>query len=354
MESNDKRRPSPSPDVSLTNDGTPEASSNSSTPPELVLAGWRVLGSQNRLVKGTEAIQLEPKALDVLVALAAARGATRSRDDLLAEIWPKVIVNDDSLHQAVSRLRRALAPHPELKDAVLTVPRRGYRLDWEKLQAISQPVPAPRHGPRLHPGFVLAASLLIALFLLLPILMRTGDPALQEGSPGLAEAQATFEDARERLVRGEMEAARDLLAQVLEANPHHLEARLWLAELQLKEGRIEVAQRLGRQVYLAAMDHGTDHLRMVSAALLSRLAKGDSDREQAYAYAFESLALANRLRSPFYAAAGHERIGELYLAEGKRGLAVQELEKALEGYRDNVCPASEQRVRETLSKLPQA
>ena len=104
-----------------------------------MLAGWRVLERQNRLVKGPAEIALEPKAADVLVALATAEGKTRSRDELMAAVWPNVIVTDDSLHRAVSRLRRALAPYPELKDAVLTVPKRGYRLDWEALQANGSP-----------------------------------------------------------------------------------------------------------------------------------------------------------------------------------------------------------------------
>lgn len=104
-----------------------------------MLAGWRVLERQNRLVKDSAEIALEPKAADVLVALARAEGSTRSRDELMAAVWPNVIVTDDSLHRAVSRLRRALAPYPELKDAVLTVPKRGYRLDWEALQSTGDP-----------------------------------------------------------------------------------------------------------------------------------------------------------------------------------------------------------------------
>jgi Tol biopolymer transport system component/DNA-binding winged helix-turn-helix (wHTH) protein len=100
----------------------------------LSLAGWQILRLQNRLVKDDKEVVLEPKAMDVLVQLALAGGATLSRDELMDAVWPEVIVSDDSLHRAVSRLRRALAPHPELKDAVLTVPKRGYRLDRDRLQ----------------------------------------------------------------------------------------------------------------------------------------------------------------------------------------------------------------------------
>lgn len=164
--------PARRPDVSLTNGGSdPAAAPHAPEPRDLTLAGWRVLRHQNRLVKGPEEIPLEPKAADVLVALAGAQGATRSRDELMAEVWPNVIVSDDSLHRAVSRLRRSLAPYPELKGAVLTVPKRGYRLDWEGLQAGGDPggepdKAAPRPQRKLlaigAPAAILGAVLAIA------------------------------------------------------------------------------------------------------------------------------------------------------------------------------------------------
>jgi Tol biopolymer transport system component/DNA-binding winged helix-turn-helix (wHTH) protein len=147
MNGTDAPHPEPRSDLSLTNGGRRAAASGRPRREGLVLAGWLVLHGQNRLAKGDQHIPLEPKAMDVLVALAAAEGATRSRDELMDEVWPNVIVTDDSLHRAISRLRRALAPYPELQDLVRTVPKRGYRLDWKAARAGDPPAEAIRDVP---------------------------------------------------------------------------------------------------------------------------------------------------------------------------------------------------------------
>jgi Tol biopolymer transport system component/DNA-binding winged helix-turn-helix (wHTH) protein len=105
-----------------------------SGPGEFSLAGWTILPLQNRLLGHGREVTLEPKAMDVLVQLTLAGGATLSCDELMDAVWPGVIVADDSVHRAISKLRRALAECPPLKEAVVTVPRRGYRLDLARLQ----------------------------------------------------------------------------------------------------------------------------------------------------------------------------------------------------------------------------
>jgi Tol biopolymer transport system component/DNA-binding winged helix-turn-helix (wHTH) protein len=112
---------------------SPEPPSDEAVTQDFALAGWRVHISQNRLSKDNHEITLEPKAMDVLVSLATAHGESVSRESLLETVWPHVCVADDSLHRAVSRLRRALAQSDELSNVVITVPRRGYRLDPELL-----------------------------------------------------------------------------------------------------------------------------------------------------------------------------------------------------------------------------
>jgi DNA-binding winged helix-turn-helix (wHTH) protein len=134
MQLTDGRDPDENADGSLTNSRSqPATTLNGDSADEFMLAGWRVRPLQNRLSSAAGEIVLEPKAMDVLVALAAARGQTVSREDLLNLVWPNVFVADDSLHRAVSRLRRALSQHRELSEAVITVPRRGYRLNTELL-----------------------------------------------------------------------------------------------------------------------------------------------------------------------------------------------------------------------------
>jgi len=83
--------------------------------------------SGNELRRHGRSTLLEPKAMDVLCALAARQGETASRPDLLDAVWGRAFGCDESLTRAVYLLRRAFAalgaPSP-----IGTVPRRGYRL----------------------------------------------------------------------------------------------------------------------------------------------------------------------------------------------------------------------------------
>lgn len=75
----------------------------------------------------------EPRVMQVLVALADARGEVLSRDDLLRLCWDNRIVGDDAINRAVGEVRR-MAVAVEAGFEVETVPRVGYRLtgiDWE-------------------------------------------------------------------------------------------------------------------------------------------------------------------------------------------------------------------------------
>jgi Tol biopolymer transport system component/DNA-binding winged helix-turn-helix (wHTH) protein len=87
--------------------------------------------------------RIEPRMMDVLVALAASAPAPLTRDELMAQVWAGRIVTEDSLNRIVSRLRAAFDDDPRQPRVIETIPRRGYRLLLapEPLQA-AQP-----HGP---------------------------------------------------------------------------------------------------------------------------------------------------------------------------------------------------------------
>ena len=48
-------------------------------------------------------------ALDILCVLALADGALVSKDELIARVWPGVVVEENNLHVHISALRKALA-----------------------------------------------------------------------------------------------------------------------------------------------------------------------------------------------------------------------------------------------------
>ena len=84
--------------------------------------------AENLLVIGERTAHVEPKSMDVLVALASAGGQLVERDELVRQVWPRGYVTDDALNRCISQLRNALGDRPRQAEYIGTVPRRGYRL----------------------------------------------------------------------------------------------------------------------------------------------------------------------------------------------------------------------------------
>jgi TolB-like protein/DNA-binding winged helix-turn-helix (wHTH) protein len=70
---------------------------------------------------------LEPRVMQVLVALARRRGEVVSRDELLHACWRGRTVGDDAVNRCVAALRRMAGAFGGL--AIETIARVGYRLD---------------------------------------------------------------------------------------------------------------------------------------------------------------------------------------------------------------------------------
>ena len=89
---------------------------------------WWADPATNEIRRDGEAVRLEPKAMEVLVYLAARPGRVVSRDELLSAVWAGVVVSDDTLTQAVIKLRRALQDSAKAPAYIETISKRGYRL----------------------------------------------------------------------------------------------------------------------------------------------------------------------------------------------------------------------------------
>ncbi|GIL39722.1 winged helix-turn-helix domain-containing protein [Roseiterribacter gracilis] len=93
------------------------------------LDGLRVEPSLARVLLPTGAVhQLQPRVMQVLIALARRAGETVSRDDLMRACWGEVVVGEDALTRAVLRLRNLFEEAGGVV-SIETVPRIGYRLN---------------------------------------------------------------------------------------------------------------------------------------------------------------------------------------------------------------------------------
>ena len=83
---------------------------------------------------------LQPKVMQVLVALAQAAGRVVSREELARRCWSGVVVGDDSIHRCIARLRK-LSDDTDKSFIVETQARIGYRLKAER--ALDAQAPSP-------------------------------------------------------------------------------------------------------------------------------------------------------------------------------------------------------------------
>jgi TolB-like protein/DNA-binding winged helix-turn-helix (wHTH) protein/tetratricopeptide (TPR) repeat protein len=96
--------------------------------PAFDLGGVRVLPSDLAVATNGDRHELQPRVMQVLVALAKARPEVVSRDKLIELCWGGRIVGDDALNRCILALRhlaQEIAPPPF---TIETVPRIGHRL----------------------------------------------------------------------------------------------------------------------------------------------------------------------------------------------------------------------------------
>ncbi len=108
---------------------------------------------------GCDRQMLEPRVMQVLVALARTHGEVVTRDELIAACWAGRLVGEDAINRCIGRLRR-LAERFEGGYAIETVPRVGYRLtalDTVELAMAPQPSALAR---ALRAAFAFAAAAL--------------------------------------------------------------------------------------------------------------------------------------------------------------------------------------------------
>lgn len=85
------------------------------------------LGINERLLtRNGVPVELGARALDILIALASRANEILSKRELMADVWPDVIVEEGSLRFHVASLRKALGDGQDGARYIATLPGRGY------------------------------------------------------------------------------------------------------------------------------------------------------------------------------------------------------------------------------------
>lgn len=133
-------------------------------------------------------VRLQPRVMDVLVALAARAGEVVTRDELVRDVWAGRVVSDDAINRCIVELRRALRDDGT-GSVIETVPRVGYRLMLRVAPVAASDVPSipaePSQTGRVRGTFTgwtiaVIGALLLAVPLLTISWLRSGeeDPAI--------------------------------------------------------------------------------------------------------------------------------------------------------------------------------
>jgi len=111
--------------------------------PDFALGGARVYPSIAEVAVDSTRIRLQPRVMQVLVALTRANGEVVSRDDLIASCWGGLAIGDDAINRCISRLRRLAEAEAPGAFAIETLPRIGYRLSRSGEGAAARELGAP-------------------------------------------------------------------------------------------------------------------------------------------------------------------------------------------------------------------
>src|SRR5215471_19117459 len=135
--------------------------------PDFVLGDLAIHPSVREVVRDGARQQVEPRVMQVLVALARAKGAVVSRDELIHRCWDGRVVGEAAINRCIFKLRElADAGEGRASFHIETIARVGYRL--EAIDAAGQPMPPPaasKPAPKRMSyaiGALLAAAILIA------------------------------------------------------------------------------------------------------------------------------------------------------------------------------------------------
>ena len=99
---------------------------------------------------GPDALPLSGRAFEVLAYLLTNRDRMVTKRELMDAVWPRMVVEENNLTQAISTVRRALGDSRESPQFIATIAGRGYQfvgdarpvVDWGPEPGVASPIPS--------------------------------------------------------------------------------------------------------------------------------------------------------------------------------------------------------------------
>jgi len=146
--------------------------------PDFTVGNLQVRPSLREVLAGGDREVLEPRVMQVLVALARRPAQVISRDQLIDACWAGRVVGEDAINRCIARVRRLAETHGGF--SIETIARVGYRLTLATADAptIAEPA-APKRPRRWIAGLVVAGLVVGAAAYVGVVHMRTRERAEQ-------------------------------------------------------------------------------------------------------------------------------------------------------------------------------
>jgi Tol biopolymer transport system component/DNA-binding winged helix-turn-helix (wHTH) protein len=132
---------------------------------DFIVGGAEVRPTACEVIFRGSRIKLQPRVMQVLVALARAGGEAVSRESLIDVCWGQVNVGDDALNRCIQRLRRLAEDEARGAFVIETIPRLGYRLavGHPPMEQVETPRVQTARGHSFRPAMAIGAAGLAAL-----------------------------------------------------------------------------------------------------------------------------------------------------------------------------------------------
>jgi DNA-binding winged helix-turn-helix (wHTH) protein len=201
--------------------------------------------ARQRVTRAAVEIALPKLSFDLLLVLIRAAPAVLSNNDLMAQVWPGLVVSPETVNRRVKLLRDALGDDPRAPRYIAGLRGRGYRLIPE-VRSVEEPARriAPPPSPVQSDS---ARSLLLHLIETAPGLRRFGE--FSTGLDGrLAESRAVLDrvllidphSARAHFIRAALTEtaveAEQLLLAALKIDPQFTSALMQLSLMRSLQG----------------------------------------------------------------------------------------------------------------------